>query len=158
MTRHPDPLLPLRRRRRRSRGITLVEAMVASAILAVGVVSLTSVAANSVRLHQAGEKKTAALRSLEAQIATIESTPFANLAALDAVTFEVDGAIAVNAGDDSGYSQGGGAAGAVSGVVAVDAPTGDASALLEITISLTWQGMSGPVVMTRRIRRSALGG
>jgi hypothetical protein len=138
--------------------MTLIEAMVASAILAVGVVSLTGVAANSVRLHQAGEKKAAALRTLEAQISTIESTPFVNLVALDASTFEVDDSIAVDAGG-SGSSQGGGVGGGtISGVIAVDAPTGDASALLEVTISLTWQGMSGPVVMTRRIRRSALGG
>jgi len=93
-------------------------------------------------------------RSLEAQIATIESTPFAGLAALDAATFDLDGAIAA----EGGYPQGGVGAGAISGVVSVDAPTGDPTALLEITVSLTWQGMSGPVVMTRRIRRSALGG
>lgn len=154
MTRHLEHPRSVRRRRHRTRGITLVEAMVASAVLAVGVVSLTSVAANSVRLHQAGEKKSAAIRSLEAQIATIESTPFAGLAALDAATFDLDGAIAA----EGGYPQGGVGAGAISGVVSVDAPTGDPTALLEITVSLTWQGMSGPVVMTRRIRRSALGG
>ncbi|MBM4013752.1 MAG: hypothetical protein FJ293_02150 [Planctomycetes bacterium] len=61
MTRHLEHPRSVRRRRHRTRGITLVEAMVASAVLAVGVVSLTSVAANSVRLHQAGEKKSAAI-------------------------------------------------------------------------------------------------
>lgn len=139
---------------RRCRGFTIVEAIVATAILTVGVVSLTGVAANSVRLHQSGQKKSMALRTLDAQVATIESTPFANLSALDGTTFAADASIATTVANGSV----GGGNSTSDGVLVVTAPTGDPAALLEITVALTWQGLNGTQVMQRRIRRSALGG
>ena len=144
-------------RRRRRRGFTIIEAMVASAVLAVGVVSLTGVAANSVRLHQAGQNKATALRGLEAQVATVQSTAFAGLQALDGSTFDADASIVVSTTAQYGgqtYSVDTPATGSIS----VTAPTGIAAELLEVTVALTWQGMNGVNTMQRRVRRSRLGG
>ncbi len=157
------PLTDPRRRlrhRARCRGLSLLETVVASAILAVGVSSLTNVAATSARLHQSGQQKNAALRSLDAQLATIESTDFAGLAALDGQTFVVDPAAAPwsNSGDSSGSTEGGTVAESATGAIAVTAPTGNAGELVEVAVALTWQGLSGPQTMVRRLRRSRLGG
>ncbi len=148
------------RRRARCRGLSLLETVVASAILAVGVASLTSVAATSARLHQSGQQKNAALRSLDAQLATIESTAFAGLGALDGQTFVVDPAAAPSSsgGDPRESTQGGTTVEPATGAIAVTAPTGDAGELVEVAVSLTWQGMNGPQTMVRRLRRSRLGG
>ena len=150
------------RRRVRCRGLSLLETVVATAILAVGVASLTSVAATSARLHQSGQQKNAALRSLDAQLATIESTAFTGLAALDGQTFVVDPAAAPSSsgGSDGRHpTQGGTTSGEpATGAIAVSAPTGDAGELVEVAVTLTWQGMNGPQTMVRRLRRSRLGG
>jgi hypothetical protein len=147
------------KRARGQRGMSILETTVASVILSVGVVSLTSVAATSARLHQAGVQKAAALKSLEAEIATIESTEFADLQALDGTSFEVDESVAPSSGCDDcyGYPGGNGGQAEPAGAIGVSAPTGDADELLEVTLTLTWQGMNGTQTMTRRIRRSRLG-
>jgi len=137
-------------RSRRQRGMSILEVTVASVILAVGIVSLTSVAATSARLHQSGVMKAAALRSLEAEVATIESTDFAALQALDGTTFAVEAAAqSTNVGANGAPA---------AGAIAVTAPTGNAAELLEVTLSLTWRGMNGDHTMQRRLRRSRLGG
>jgi len=143
-------LISTRKRDRSRRGMSILEVTVASVLLAVGIVSLTSVAATSARLHQSGVMKAAALRSLETQIATIESTDFAALQALDGTTFAVDPAVAPAVDPKTGIAPG--------GAIAVTAPTGNAAQLLEVTLSLTWRGMNGDQTLQRRLRRSKLGG
>lgn len=138
------------KRSRGQRGMSILEVTVASVILAVGIVSLTSVAATSARLHQSGLMKAAALRSMEAQIATIESTDFAALQALDGTTFEVDASVQPPGGGMNGPPP--------AGAIDVTAPTGNAAQLLEVRLSMSWRGMNGTRTMERRLRRSRLGG
>jgi hypothetical protein len=137
------------KRTRSQRGMSILETTVASVILAVGIVSLTSVAATSARLHQSGVMKAAALRSLEAQIAVIESTAFAALPALDGTPFDVDASVQPPGGGINGPPP--------AGAIAVTAPTGNAAQLLEVTLTMSWRGMNGNQTMQRRLRRSRLG-
>ena len=137
------------KRTRSQRGMSILETTVASVILAVGIVSLTSVAATRARLHQSGVMKAAALRSLEAQVAVIESTAFAALPGLNGTPFDVDASVQPTGGGMNGPPP--------AGLISVSAPTGNAAQLLEVTLTMSWRGMNGTRTMERRLRRSRLG-
>lgn len=133
--------------------MTIVESMIASALLAIGIASLTNVSAATARLQQAGRLKSAALRALDTRIAMVQSTAFANLQGLDGTGFDVAdvvGGVTLSTvpGDDDGDV----------GAIRVTAPTGDASRLLEVEITVAWQGGNGPCTLVRRVRRSRIGG
>ncbi len=139
---------------RQQRGLTIVETMVAAAILAIGISSLASVAGTSARLHQAGVQKAAALRGLDTEIATIQGASFATISTYNGATFDirVDGnthnALAALASDADHHVGG----------VSVTAPTGNAAELVEVAVSVNWVGTNGNCSLVRRFRRSRLGG
>ncbi len=136
------------------RGLTIVETLIASSLLAVGIASLTSLVGASARLQQSGREKAVALTALSTQIAAVESTDFDALAALDGHDFVVGSATEGHGlllrppATDLDLQ---------AGEIAVTAPTGAPERLLELAVSVTWQGASGVHSLARRVRRSRSG-
>ena len=119
--------------------------------MVVGVISLAQVALTIRSLKRADGEKAIAVAALEAELQAIESTPFRDLLATHqgrGFTVILEGAAtpALRAlpGDADGLP----------GLVTVDVPDppDDASQLLELAVSLEWQGSFGPRRLIRRIR------
>jgi len=123
-------------------------------ILALAIIGLTSVAAASANLHQAGIQKSAALRAAERQLATIVATDFATIPATwsgtgFAVGIEGKAGMALRAPPND--------ADGLPGNVQITAPTGNADELIEIALRVDWISRHGPESVTRRMRLSRLG-
>ncbi|MBL8843930.1 MAG: prepilin-type N-terminal cleavage/methylation domain-containing protein [Planctomycetes bacterium] len=140
--------------RRRQRGLTIVETLIAATILAVGIVSLTNLLGASARLNQSGREKEAALAALGTQVAALQSADFDDLAALDGADFAAG---AATEGSGLLLRPPAGDADLQAGEIAVTAPTGEPLRLLELVVSVTWQGANGVHTLARRVRRSRLG-
>lgn len=141
-------------RRRRERGLTLIETVCAAVVLALAILGLSQVALSANAMQQSGVQKAAALREVERQLATIQSSDFTTIVATyDGAGFGVilDGATAealpALANDADGRP----------GLVTVTAPTGDPDALLEVRVRIDWQGRNGPQSVGRTLRLSRVG-
>ena len=143
-----------RRRRRHSSGFTLVEVLVVATMLAVAILGMSQISHVSAALRVAGREKSAAIRTLDREVASIQATNFAAIPGRwdntgFEVTLEEKGRSILHPlpGDVDGLP----------GNVAVSAPNGDPSQLLEIRVRIDWNGTHGPQHVQRTVRLSALG-
>lgn len=135
-------------------GFTLIETICAAAILSLAIAGLTNLTATSAALRQTGMQKDAAMRAAERQIATIIASDFAtipatwdNFAFTVGIEGKVGNALHAPPGDADNLP----------GIVRITAPTGDASQLVDIFVTIDWVSPHGPSTLTRRMRLSRLG-
>jgi hypothetical protein len=141
-------------RRRARAGITLIETVVAAAILAVAIAGLTNLSATSAALHQTGVEKEAAVRAAERELAEIVASDFPTIpAAWNNVGFTVGleghagNALRAPPGDADGLP----------GNVQITAPTGQPDQLVDILVTVEWISPHGPETLARRMRLSRIG-
>jgi len=134
--------------------MTLIEVLIATVILTTAVLGLSMVSATTNDLRAAGLEKAAAMHAVEAQLAAVEATVFANIVAQHngrgfAVTLpgKAGNALDAVAGDPDGLP----------GLITVTAPTGDPAHLLEIDVKVVWHGRHGNQQIERIMRLSSLG-
>ena len=134
--------------------MSLVETSCASTILALAIAGLTNIAATSANIHKLGVQKSAAIRAVERQVATIVASDFDKLIAdWNNVGFQagIDG----KAG--SALQAPPGDADKLPGRIEVSAPTGQPSELIEIFVRVDWLAPSGRATVSRRLLLSRLG-
>jgi hypothetical protein len=134
--------------------MTLVETMCSATVLAVAIAALSNLSASAGALHLTGTQKAAALRTVERQLAQIAATPFDDMQATwdgasFGVTLEGKAAEALRAFANDADGQ--------PGAIAVTAPTGLPSELLEIQVRADWISPNGPQSLARRLRVSRVG-
>lgn len=135
-------------------GFTLIEVLIATAILVTAVLGLANVSVATGALRSTGVQKAAAIHAVERELAAVAATPFATIAAThDGRGFSVvlpgEATAALHALKTDGDG--------LPGVIHVTAPTGDPAHLLEIKVEIDWQGRSGPQHFERTIRLSSVG-
>lgn len=142
------------RKRRRSGGFTLIEVMVVATMLAFAILGMSQISNVTAALRVAGREKSAAVRTLDREVAAIQATNFAAIPARwNNTGFEV-------ALEDKGRAILHPLAGDIDGMpgnVAVSAPNGDPLQLLEVRVRIDWNGSHGPQHVQRIVRLSALG-
>jgi len=142
------------RPRRACAGITLVETVVAAAILAVAIAGLTNLSATSAALHQTGVEKDAAVRAAERELSEIVASDFPTIPALwnnfgfnVGLEGQAGNALRAPPGDFDGMP----------GNVQITAPTGQPSELVDILVTVEWISPHGPETLSRRMRLSRIG-
>lgn len=142
------------RQSRGEHGLTLIETLCAAAVLTVAVLGLSQVALTTHELQQSGAQKAAATRTLQDQMARVQSTDFSALqTTFDGAAFDVvlEGATTAALPPQDGDVDG------RAGSIAVTAPTGAPADLLLVVVRVDWSGHNGPQSITRALRVSRVG-
>jgi type II secretory pathway pseudopilin PulG len=122
-----------RRRRRASRGFTLVELTVIVAVSSVALVATAGAVTNGARLAQTASETRAALRSSQSLMERIRGTSYANIAST------------YNGQSFTMTSLGGGASNGVCTVAVTSVDTTSARwTTLQVAVTSTWTGAGGP--------------
>ncbi len=144
-------------RRLRRGGFSLIETLVASAILLIGIVALASSAVMAMHLRKTQALKMLAAEALDQEMAAVQATPFTDIRAQhDGRGFAIFAEGKVNAALNALTNDADGLPGNIT--VTAPAPFNDFNRLVDVTVRVEWQGTNGPQALRRTIRLSRAGG
>jgi prepilin-type N-terminal cleavage/methylation domain-containing protein len=137
--------------KRRNQGFTLVEVLVATVLFLVACLALAHLAVVTSQLQRSEGERRLAWTALSQQLRMVESTPFAQIAAVhDGRPFDVviegatNGALPPLVGDADGLP----------GLIEVTPVTigGKGNMMVEVTARIDWDGSFAPQSLVRRVQ------